>query len=186
MLSTVPQSPQVRAEEGHNAAPVALPRTRDRRSQRAWALGISARSAARVARRFRHDSPPARLGWRCRWPARGGTFGRSRRPDECADTDAMARQIVVLGGGTGGTLIANRLRRQLADDDVITVVDRDGQHVYQPGLLFVPFGRVQAERLTRPRVRQLHRGIGYHQSGASQVDIDARRVHLRGRHGAAL
>jgi sulfide:quinone oxidoreductase len=90
----------------------------------------------------------------------------------------MTRRIVVLGGGTGGTLIANRLRRQLADDDLITVVDRDGQHVYQPGLLFVPFGRVQAERLTRSRVRQLHGGIGYHQSGASDVDIGARRVHL--------
>jgi len=85
---------------------------------------------------------------------------------------------VVLGGGTGGTLIANRLRRQLAADDTITVADRDGQHVYQPGLLFVPFGRVPADRLTRPRARQLHGGIGYHQSGASHVDIDARRVHL--------
>jgi sulfide:quinone oxidoreductase len=90
----------------------------------------------------------------------------------------MASRIVVLGGGTGGTLTANRLRRQLADDDVITVVDRDGHHVYQPGLLFVPFGRVPADRLTRPRVRQLHGGIGYHQSGASHVDIDARRLHL--------
>jgi sulfide:quinone oxidoreductase len=36
----------------------------------------------------------------------------------------MARQIVILGGGTGGTLIANRLR-QLADNDLITVVDPD-------------------------------------------------------------
>ena len=85
---------------------------------------------------------------------------------------------MVLGGGTGGTLLANRLRRQLTVDDVITVVDRDDQHVYQPGLLFVPFGRVRAERITRSRVRQLHGGIGYLQSGADHVDIDARRVHL--------
>ena len=63
----------------------------------------------------------------------------------------MGRQIVILGGGTGGTLIANRLRRQLADDDVITVVDRDDQHLYQPGLLFVPFGKIGAERITRSR-----------------------------------
>jgi sulfide:quinone oxidoreductase len=91
----------------------------------------------------------------------------------------MARQIVVLGGGTGGTLIANRLRRRVADDDLTTVVDRDGQHVYQPGLLFVPFGRVLADRLTRPRARQLQSGTGYHQSGASHVDIDARRARCR-------
>ncbi len=90
----------------------------------------------------------------------------------------MSRRIVVLGGGTGGTLIANRLRRRLADDDMITVVDRDGQHLYQPGLLFVPFGRVRAESITRSRMRQLRFGVGYHQSGADHVDIDARRVHL--------
>ncbi len=90
----------------------------------------------------------------------------------------MSRRIVVLGGGTGGTLIANRLRRQLADDDMITVVDRDGQHLYQPGLLFVPFGRVRAESITRSRMRQLRFGVGYHQSGADHVDIDACRVHL--------
>jgi sulfide:quinone oxidoreductase len=90
----------------------------------------------------------------------------------------MSKRVVVLGGGTGGTLLANRLRRQLPDDDMITVVDRDGQHVYQPGLLFVPFGRVRADSLTRSRVRQLHLGIGYHQSGAERVDIEARRVYL--------
>ena len=90
----------------------------------------------------------------------------------------MARQIVVLGGGTGGTLIANRLRHRLADDDGITVVDRDDLHLYQPGLLFVPFGKVRTERITRSRVRQLHDGVGYQLSGAEHVDIDASRVHL--------
>ena len=50
-----------------------------------------------------------------------------------------ASRIVVLGGGTGGTIVANRLRRQLAHDDAeIHVVDRDDRHVFQPGLLFVP------------------------------------------------
>jgi sulfide:quinone oxidoreductase len=90
----------------------------------------------------------------------------------------MARQIVILGGGTGGTLIANRLRHQVADNDLITVVDPDDQHLYQPGLLFVPFGSVSVERITRSRFRQLRGGIGYRQSSASKVDIDARRVHL--------
>ena len=90
----------------------------------------------------------------------------------------MARRIVVLGGGTGGTLIANRLRRRLGGDELITVVDRDDQHLYQPGLLFVPFGRIRAGSITRSRVRQLHAGVSYHQSGADHVDIDACRVHL--------
>ena len=67
----------------------------------------------------------------------------------------------------------------LQSDDLITVVDRDALHLYQPGLLFVPFGRTRPERLTRSRVRQLHFGVGYHQSSAERVDIEARRVHLQ-------
>ena len=54
----------------------------------------------------------------------------------------------ILGGGTGGTMVANRLRRRFdADEAEIHVVDRDDRHVYQPGLLFVPFGL--ARRRTR-------------------------------------
>jgi NADH dehydrogenase FAD-containing subunit len=46
----------------------------------------------------------------------------------------MKHHIVVLGGGTGGTLTANRLRRMYPEHLVtITVVDQDDEHVYQPG-----------------------------------------------------
>lgn len=85
---------------------------------------------------------------------------------------------MVLGGGTGGTLSANRLRRTLDGDVEITVVDRDDDHVYQPGLLFVPFGLASPEDLVRSRPRQLHAGIGYRCSGVQRVDIDHDRVHL--------
>lgn len=86
--------------------------------------------------------------------------------------------MVILGGGTGGTIAANRLRRELGADVEITVVDRDNDHVYQPGLLFVPFGLAEARDLVRSRPRQFHAGIEYHDSGVARVDIDRRRVHL--------
>ena len=78
---------------------------------------------------------------------------------------AVARRIVILGGGTGGTLVANRLRRPLpVARPTITVVDQDDRHVYQPGLLFVPFGLAHPDEIVRPRGRQLHRGIDYRQT----------------------
>lgn len=89
----------------------------------------------------------------------------------------MSTRIVVLGGGTGGTLIANRLRRKLSDVE-ITVVDRDDTHVYQPGLLFVPFGLIRPEDIVKPRKRQLHSGIRYVRCDIDRVDIDGNRVHL--------
>jgi sulfide:quinone oxidoreductase len=91
----------------------------------------------------------------------------------------MTKRVVILGGGTGGTLAANRLRRELPDNVTITVVDRDNNHLYQPGLLFVPFGLARPERIVRSRARQLRRGIGYCQSGVDHVDIDDRWVHLQ-------
>ena len=67
------------------------------------------------------------------------------------------KQIVILGGGTGGTMVANRLRRRFdAEEAEIHVVDRDDRHVYQPGLLFVPFGLADVDSIVRPRHRQLH------------------------------
>jgi sulfide:quinone oxidoreductase len=90
----------------------------------------------------------------------------------------VSEDIVILGGGTGGTLTANRLRRTVSADTRITVVDKDDEHVYQPGLLFVPFGLADPDELVRSRSRQLYDGIDYHRSGVERVDIEHDRVHL--------
>lgn len=91
----------------------------------------------------------------------------------------MTTGIVILGGGTGGTLTANRLRRLHRHDDVtITVVDQDDEHVYQPGLLFVPFGMTTVDDIVRPRSRQLHDGIDFVTSAIDRVDLEADEVHL--------
>jgi len=88
-------------------------------------------------------------------------------------------RIVILGGGTGGTLAANRLRRVFSPSEAsLTVVDQDDCHVYQPGLLFVPFGLAHLDEIVRPRGRQLHRDIAYLQDPVDHVDIAERRVHL--------
>jgi sulfide:quinone oxidoreductase len=91
----------------------------------------------------------------------------------------MTKHAVVLGGGTGGTLVANRLRRKYPADELsITVVDQDNRHVYQPGLLFVPFGLAHPDDIVRPRSRQLHDGIDYVCAPIDRVDIEHDTVHL--------
>ena len=88
-------------------------------------------------------------------------------------------RIVILGGGTGGTLAANRLRRGYTSDEAsITVVDQDDVHVYQPGLLFVPFGLTHPEDIVRPRGRQLRAGIDYRTTGVDRVEAADRTVVL--------
>jgi sulfide:quinone oxidoreductase len=89
------------------------------------------------------------------------------------------KRIVILGGGTGGTLTANRLRRLYPQGDVdVVVVDQDDHHFYQPGLLFIPFGLTQPQDLVRPRSRQLNSGIVFKESAIERIDIDANKVYL--------
>ncbi len=91
----------------------------------------------------------------------------------------QTKTLVILGAGTGGTLAANRLRKKFDQADLrIEVVDQNNHHVYQPGLLFVPFGLADADEITRRRDRQLHKGINYHESAITSVDINADDVHL--------
>ena len=90
----------------------------------------------------------------------------------------MAHRILILGGGTGGTLVANRLQRAYGDAASITVIDRDDTHVYQPGLLFVPFGLAQPSEIVRPRHAQLRKGIDFRLAEVDRVDVASNTVHL--------
>ena len=90
-----------------------------------------------------------------------------------------AKRIVILGAGTGGTLAANGLRKRFDEDELrIDIVDQDNDHLYQPGLLFVPFGLATADEIVRPRDRQLRKGIHWHLSEIDSVDVDAETVAL--------
>jgi sulfide:quinone oxidoreductase len=94
----------------------------------------------------------------------------------------MRKRIVVLGGGTGGTLAANRLRRLLDRDAAeITVIDPDDAHLYQPGLLFVPFGLTRPASLIRPRAQQFRDGVTFLRAAVDRVDLDSDEVVLAGR-----
>ncbi|MGC8471514.1 MAG: NAD(P)/FAD-dependent oxidoreductase [Acidimicrobiales bacterium] len=93
----------------------------------------------------------------------------------------MAQRIVILGGGTGGTLLANRLRRAYGRHEAsIAVVDRDDRHIYQPGQVPVAFGIGQPKDIVRSRRRQLRAGIDFHETEIDHVDLEADQVHLAG------
>ncbi len=89
------------------------------------------------------------------------------------------RRLVVLGGGTAGTMAVNKLRRRLpAGEWSITVVDQDDIHLYQPGLLLLPFGVYTPDELVKPRQRFLPHGVDLVLAEIDRVDPDASRVFL--------
>ncbi len=89
------------------------------------------------------------------------------------------RHLVILGGGTAGTMAANKLRRRLDRRQwQMTVVDQDDVHVYQPGLLFIPFGAYRPEDVVRPRRRFLPHGVALVLGEIDRVDPAAHTVAL--------
>ncbi len=88
------------------------------------------------------------------------------------------RKLLVLGAGTAGTMIANKLVRRLDDEWQITVVDRDDEHHYQPGYLFVPFGDATRAQVVRSRHHALRDGIRFVIGEIDRVDADKNGVLL--------
>jgi sulfide:quinone oxidoreductase len=89
------------------------------------------------------------------------------------------RRLLVLGAGTAGTMVVNKLRPLLAPDEWdITIVDRSEEHHYQPGYLFVPFGTYRPEEIVKPRRGLITRGVRQLTGSIDRVDPDANLVHL--------
>lgn len=89
------------------------------------------------------------------------------------------KHVLILGSGTGGTIVANRLRKLHKTQEMqITVVDRDDVHIYQPGLLFIPFGIYTAAEIVRPRMQQLSHDIRHIFAEIERVDSAANKVYL--------
>jgi len=98
------------------------------------------------------------------------------------EVDAM-RRLVVLGAGTAGTMVVNKLRHRLSREDwQISVVDSSDRHFYQPGYLFLPFGRYTPDQVVRPVRRYIPDGVDLVQGEVECVDPDAGEVRLTDGH----
>ena len=91
----------------------------------------------------------------------------------------MDRRVVVIGGGAGGIVAANRLARHDSRLEVI-VLDGHGDHIYQPGLLRVPLGERSVAALTRNLQSLLNRRVQLQVERAARIDPQARIIELEG------
>ncbi|MBV6498587.1 MAG: hypothetical protein CJBNEKGG_00812 [Prosthecobacter sp.] len=92
----------------------------------------------------------------------------------------MSKHLLILGGGTAGTMMANHLRRRLPRSEwTMTVVDRSELHLYQPGLLFLPFGTYHESQIIRPTRDFIPRGVDFVQAEVEKLSPDQRLVLLK-------
>lgn len=89
--------------------------------------------------------------------------------------------ILVVGGGTAGTIVGNNLARRLngemrAGKVRITLLSASDRHMYQPGLLYVAFGQMMPDELYRDQRSLLESNIDFHVDPVEHFDLDNNRV----------
>ncbi len=90
------------------------------------------------------------------------------------------KTFLILGAGTGGTMVANKMAKELDQAEwKIIIVDQDDVHIYQPGLLFIPFGMHDRDDVIKPRENFLPKSVEFVQSEIELIEPDTNKVRLK-------
>jgi sulfide:quinone oxidoreductase len=90
------------------------------------------------------------------------------------------RTVLVLGGGVGGVVVANVLRRELAPEDRVVLIERARHHTFGPSLLWLMSGSRKTEQVQRDLGPLARRGIEVRQGAVQEIDPERRRVVVDG------
>jgi sulfide:quinone oxidoreductase len=89
------------------------------------------------------------------------------------------KKIVILGGGSAGTMLANKLVKEAHDDKIsLKIIDPGEAHYYQPGFLFIPFEMYTKEMTMKPRGKFIPAGVEWIKSAAETIEPDKNCVVL--------
>lgn len=89
------------------------------------------------------------------------------------------KTFLVLGAGTGGTMMANKLAKCLDPQEwKIILVDKDETHYYQPGFLFIPFGFYKPEDVVKTKKAFVPANAEFVISDIELIEPDANKVTL--------
>ena len=88
----------------------------------------------------------------------------------------MDKRIIILGGGTGGLVVANRLRKALSRDIDIVLVDKEKNHFFNPSLLWLMVGLRDKEQIQKPLSLLERKGIRFINTAVQKIDFESRTV----------
>lgn len=89
------------------------------------------------------------------------------------------KKLLILGAGTAGTMVANKLSHVLSRDEwKITIVDQEETHYYQPGFLFIPFGIYGENDVIKPKRDYIPAGVEMIVSEIELIEPDENRVRI--------
>ena len=93
-------------------------------------------------------------------------------------------KILIVGGGMGGTILANNLARRLAPElragkVQLAMLSASDKHMYQPGLLYLALGRMTPDELYRDQASLLEAGIDFQVDPVETFELDQNRVKTK-------
>lgn len=90
------------------------------------------------------------------------------------------KKLLILGAGTGGTIMANKMRKALDRPEwEITIVDQFKIHYYQPGFLFIPFGMYTKNDVIKPKNDFIPVGVNLIYQEIEKVEGEKNQVLLK-------
>ena len=92
----------------------------------------------------------------------------------------MGKDIVILGGGSGGIVCANELRKKLSKDHRVILIDKDEEHTFYPSLLWLIFGLRKPEQIKRSLRVLTKRGIEFIQGEVNEISTEKKSISLDG------
>lgn len=94
---------------------------------------------------------------------------------------ASGKTVLILGGGVGGIVAATRLRRLLAPEHRVVLVEKEADHVFAPSFLWLMIGERNAAQISRPLAVLARRGIELIRGRIEHIDPAARTIRVNGR-----
>jgi sulfide:quinone oxidoreductase len=87
------------------------------------------------------------------------------------------KKLLILGAGTAGTMMANKMKKDLPGKEwKITVVEQNRIHYYQPGFLFLPFGYYKTSDISKPQAKFIPAGVEMVTGRIDRIDPDNNTV----------
>ncbi|PIZ17376.1 pyridine nucleotide-disulfide oxidoreductase [Candidatus Desantisbacteria bacterium CG_4_10_14_0_8_um_filter_48_22] len=90
----------------------------------------------------------------------------------------MDKKIIILGGGSGGIVCANELRKRLSEEHRVMLIDRDESHIFYPSLLWLILGWRKPEQIQRPLSALNKKKVEFIQGEVNGIDLENHLVKV--------